>query len=263
MMRVTCVIGHQAGATNLALDLSRRLLIIAQYIIFLIVWLLDLSFCLVVSENYLSKKREGSICTKYSLTQRRKCSGGGLFFYFLLGGAGEWFEDLAFMDLKTAVVNISWAEKVGYWWVVKNCQLVTCLMQNLIAKGDKAVSLNFVLNLLVVQVGAWSLNQLLIMYIIVQGDVETLKKYCSPELIERCKAEHTAYQSHGIFFDNKVSLQISWIILIAFLLITFCFDEVDNTISHIRHLPKCFAFLCPIKKVFGFHVILTFVLDLS
>ncbi|KAG5034642.1 hypothetical protein JHK87_009552 [Glycine soja] len=37
-----------------------------------------------------------------------------------------------------------------------------------------------------------------------KGDVETLKKYCSPELIERCKAEHNAYQSHGIFFDNKI-----------------------------------------------------------
>ncbi|XVE72933.1 hypothetical protein DITRI_Ditri11bG0077400 [Diplodiscus trichospermus] len=38
----------------------------------------------------------------------------------------------------------------------------------------------------------------------IKGDVETLKKYCSPEVIERCKAEHTAYQSHGIFFDNKI-----------------------------------------------------------
>lgn len=37
-----------------------------------------------------------------------------------------------------------------------------------------------------------------------QADVDTLKKYCSPEVIERCKAEHTAYQSHGIFFDNRV-----------------------------------------------------------
>ena len=37
-----------------------------------------------------------------------------------------------------------------------------------------------------------------------QGDVETLKKYCSPEVIDRCKAERTAYHSHGIFFDNKV-----------------------------------------------------------
>ncbi|KAK4281289.1 hypothetical protein QN277_012805 [Acacia crassicarpa] len=38
----------------------------------------------------------------------------------------------------------------------------------------------------------------------IKGDVETLKKYCSPELIERCKAEHQAYRSHGIFFDNKI-----------------------------------------------------------
>ncbi|KAL4603781.1 hypothetical protein ACB092_10G148400 [Castanea dentata] len=36
-----------------------------------------------------------------------------------------------------------------------------------------------------------------------KGDAETLKKYCFPEVIERCKAEHGAYQSNGIFFDNK------------------------------------------------------------
>ncbi|XVF80987.1 hypothetical protein PTKIN_Ptkin15bG0120400 [Pterospermum kingtungense] len=38
----------------------------------------------------------------------------------------------------------------------------------------------------------------------IKGDVESLKKYCSPEVIDRCKAEHTAYRSHGIFFDNKI-----------------------------------------------------------
>ncbi|XP_019096773.1 PREDICTED: mitochondrial import inner membrane translocase subunit TIM44-1-like isoform X1 [Camelina sativa] len=37
-----------------------------------------------------------------------------------------------------------------------------------------------------------------------EGDVETLKKYCSKEVIERCKAELTTYQSHGVFFDNKL-----------------------------------------------------------
>ncbi|CAK9311281.1 unnamed protein product [Citrullus colocynthis] len=37
-----------------------------------------------------------------------------------------------------------------------------------------------------------------------KGDSETLKKYCSSEVIERCKAEHRAYQSQGIFFDNKI-----------------------------------------------------------
>ncbi|KAK7334439.1 hypothetical protein VNO80_26196 [Phaseolus coccineus] len=37
-----------------------------------------------------------------------------------------------------------------------------------------------------------------------KGDVETLKKYCSPELVERLKAERHAYQSNGIFFDNKI-----------------------------------------------------------
>ncbi|XP_061358577.1 mitochondrial import inner membrane translocase subunit TIM44-2 [Gastrolobium bilobum] len=38
----------------------------------------------------------------------------------------------------------------------------------------------------------------------IKGDVETLKKYCSSGLIERCKAEHSAYKGHGIFFDNKI-----------------------------------------------------------
>ncbi|CAM8878056.1 unnamed protein product [Rhodiola kirilowii] len=37
-----------------------------------------------------------------------------------------------------------------------------------------------------------------------KGDAETLKKYCSSEVIERCKAEHKAYQSQGIYFDNKI-----------------------------------------------------------
>ncbi|PON82145.1 Tim44-like domain containing protein [Trema orientale] len=38
----------------------------------------------------------------------------------------------------------------------------------------------------------------------IKGDIGTLKKYCTNEVIERCKAEHSAYQSHGIFFDNKI-----------------------------------------------------------
>ncbi|XP_022771262.1 mitochondrial import inner membrane translocase subunit TIM44-2-like [Durio zibethinus] len=38
----------------------------------------------------------------------------------------------------------------------------------------------------------------------VKGDVETLQKYCSPEVIDRCKAEHTFYRSHGMFFNNKI-----------------------------------------------------------
>ncbi|KAL6194179.1 hypothetical protein ACLB2K_035263 [Fragaria x ananassa] len=37
-----------------------------------------------------------------------------------------------------------------------------------------------------------------------KGDIETLKKYCANEVIERCKAERQAFQSHGIFFDNKI-----------------------------------------------------------
>ncbi|GFY99564.1 translocase inner membrane subunit 44-2 [Actinidia rufa] len=36
-----------------------------------------------------------------------------------------------------------------------------------------------------------------------KGNVEVLKKYCSNEVIERCKAEHQGYESQGIYFDNK------------------------------------------------------------
>ncbi|OAY32643.1 mitochondrial import inner membrane translocase subunit TIM44-2 isoform X2 [Manihot esculenta] len=35
-------------------------------------------------------------------------------------------------------------------------------------------------------------------------DLENLKKYCCPEVIARCEAEHKAFQSHGISFDNKI-----------------------------------------------------------
>jgi import inner membrane translocase subunit TIM44 len=37
-----------------------------------------------------------------------------------------------------------------------------------------------------------------------KGDNETLKKYCSPEVITRCMAEHKAYAVADIFFDNKI-----------------------------------------------------------
>lgn len=37
-----------------------------------------------------------------------------------------------------------------------------------------------------------------------KGDFEALKKYCCPEVIERCKAERKAFHSHGLFFDSKI-----------------------------------------------------------
>ncbi|KAL6968203.1 hypothetical protein U1Q18_034004 [Sarracenia purpurea var. burkii] len=37
-----------------------------------------------------------------------------------------------------------------------------------------------------------------------KGNAEVLKKYCSNEVIECCKAEHKAYESPGIFFENKI-----------------------------------------------------------
>ncbi|WVZ66903.1 hypothetical protein U9M48_016061 [Paspalum notatum var. saurae] len=40
-----------------------------------------------------------------------------------------------------------------------------------------------------------------------KGDVETLKKYCTKEVIERCKGEREAYASQGIFFDHKFQTQ--------------------------------------------------------
>ncbi|PIA36423.1 hypothetical protein AQUCO_03400362v1 [Aquilegia coerulea] len=37
-----------------------------------------------------------------------------------------------------------------------------------------------------------------------KGDVETLKKNCSPEVIERCLGEQRAYKIHGISYDHKI-----------------------------------------------------------
>ncbi|CAO2827603.1 unnamed protein product [Amaranthus hypochondriacus] len=37
-----------------------------------------------------------------------------------------------------------------------------------------------------------------------KGNSKVLEKYCSPEVVERCKAEHKAYESQDIFFDNKI-----------------------------------------------------------
>jgi hypothetical protein len=33
-----------------------------------------------------------------------------------------------------------------------------------------------------------------------------LKKYCTSEVINRREAEHKAFEAHGIFFDNKVTI---------------------------------------------------------
>ncbi|KAK9706994.1 hypothetical protein RND81_07G166200 [Saponaria officinalis] len=37
-----------------------------------------------------------------------------------------------------------------------------------------------------------------------KGDFKLLAKYCSTEVVERCKAEHKVFESQGIFFDNKI-----------------------------------------------------------
>ncbi|KAL8536301.1 hypothetical protein ACS0TY_011791 [Phlomoides rotata] len=37
-----------------------------------------------------------------------------------------------------------------------------------------------------------------------KGDTEVLQKYCTTHVIERCKAEHKACESQGVFFDNKI-----------------------------------------------------------
>lgn len=41
-------------------------------------------------------------------------------------------------------------------------------------------------------------------YCCLQGDTEVLQKYCTSHVVERCKAEHKAFESQGVFFDNKV-----------------------------------------------------------
>jgi len=69
-------------------------------------------------------------------------------------------------------------------------------MQNLISR-NKTLRIIFPLNLFAYEL-AFLVN--------IQGDFETLKKYCSPQLIERCEAEHVAYKDRGIFYDNKVRL---------------------------------------------------------
>lgn len=38
----------------------------------------------------------------------------------------------------------------------------------------------------------------------IKGDFKVLEKYCSSEVVERCKAEHKVFQSQDIFFDNKI-----------------------------------------------------------
>ncbi|CAI9294250.1 unnamed protein product [Lactuca saligna] len=38
----------------------------------------------------------------------------------------------------------------------------------------------------------------------IKGETEVLEKYCSPEIIERCKAEQRICESQGTFYDNKI-----------------------------------------------------------
>ncbi|KAJ9561388.1 hypothetical protein OSB04_006548 [Centaurea solstitialis] len=38
----------------------------------------------------------------------------------------------------------------------------------------------------------------------IKGETEVLEKYCSPEIIERCKAEHRVCEMQGTFYDNKI-----------------------------------------------------------
>ncbi|XP_076899534.1 mitochondrial import inner membrane translocase subunit TIM44-2-like [Bidens hawaiensis] len=38
----------------------------------------------------------------------------------------------------------------------------------------------------------------------IKGETEVLEKYCAPEIIERCKAEHNVCEMRGTFYDNKI-----------------------------------------------------------
>ena len=65
----------------------------------------------------------------------------------------------------------------------------------------------------------WTVFIILIMNFTVQGDIKFLKKYCIPEIIERCSAEHKAFASQNIVVDNKVRSSKSGRVL---LLRVFC-----------------------------------------
>ena len=76
-----------------------------------------------------------------------------------------------------------------------------------------------------------------------QADIETLKKYCANEVIERCKAERQAFQSHGIFFDNKVEMVASPLKMLVFHA-KFC------CILNCQNYMKTFCISVPITKPF-------------
>ncbi|KAJ0527697.1 putative Tim44-like domain, NTF2-like domain superfamily protein [Helianthus annuus] len=38
----------------------------------------------------------------------------------------------------------------------------------------------------------------------IRGETKVLEKYCSPEIIERCKAEYQVCEMQGTFYDNKI-----------------------------------------------------------
>jgi import inner membrane translocase subunit TIM44 len=65
-----------------------------------------------------------------------------------------------------------------------------------------------------------------------KGDVKTLKKYCTKEVIERCKGERDAYASQGIFFDHKVGTS-SVLYLATFPVLQFSFCKLQ-----IKHMPS-------------------------
>lgn len=59
---------------------------------------------------------------------------------------------------------------------------------------------------------------MLIINFTVQGDIKFLKKYCVPEVTERCNAEHKAFASQNIVVDNKVRIYKStWLLFLRIL----------------------------------------------
>lgn len=46
-----------------------------------------------------------------------------------------------------------------------------------------------------------------------QGDLATLKKTCSREVVERCQAERRALESQGIFLDNQVQFLTTFFLM--------------------------------------------------
>ncbi|KAL0356518.1 UNVERIFIED_CONTAM: Mitochondrial import inner membrane translocase subunit TIM44-2 [Sesamum calycinum] len=62
-----------------------------------------------------------------------------------------------------------------------------------------------------------------------KGDIEVLKKYCSSHVIERCKAEHKAFESQGIFFDKVVDYHEEKLLEVTMVMEIHCYVYAQSS----------------------------------